>query len=238
MVCPPGFVPTCPSTRRLAFAGAARRIATAACRQRPLSSVFPLGAPARRISPTASASSGRPPPPPPAWTPSPDLDVAPTLDAVAWSDAGLVPAIAQQYDTREVLMMAWMSRESLAITLRTGVAVYYSRSRGALWRKGESSGQTQAVVGLTVDCDGDTVLGAAATTPTSFVRVSLVTDAVALSSVTPSRSRRSPPSPRCRRGSTFRSPSLSVAACSVDGAQTLWVPRSPPRPRVSQRTVK
>lgn len=158
MVCPPGFVPTCPSTRRLAFAGAARRIATAACRQRPLSSVFPLGAPARRISPTASASSGRPPPPPPAWTPSPDLDVAPTLDAVAWSDAGLVPAIAQQYDTREVLMMAWMSRESLAITLRTGVAVYYSRSRGALWRKGESSDQTQAVVGLTVDCDGDTVL--------------------------------------------------------------------------------
>ncbi|OSX75582.1 hypothetical protein BU14_0230s0005 [Porphyra umbilicalis] len=55
-------------------------------------------------------------------------------------------------------MMAWMNRESLAITLRTGVAVYWSRSRGALWRKGESSGQTQAVTGLTVDCDGDTVL--------------------------------------------------------------------------------
>lgn len=55
-------------------------------------------------------------------------------------------------------MMAWMNRESLAVTLRTGVAVYYSRSRAALWRKGESSGQTQVVVGLLVDCDGDTVL--------------------------------------------------------------------------------
>ena len=72
--------------------------------------------------------------------------------------AGLIPAIAQQHDTGEVLMMAWMNRESVAETLATGQVCYWSRSRQALWRKGESSGQTQRLVDLRLDCDGDTLL--------------------------------------------------------------------------------
>lgn len=71
---------------------------------------------------------------------------------------GLVPAIAQQHDTGEVLMMAWMNRESLEETLRTGRVCYWSRSRRRLWRKGESSGQTQRLIELRIDCDGDTLL--------------------------------------------------------------------------------
>ncbi len=71
---------------------------------------------------------------------------------------GLVPAVAQQHDTGEVLMLAWMNAAAVAETLRTGEACYYSRSRGALWRKGESSGQTQRVIELRVDCDADTIL--------------------------------------------------------------------------------
>ncbi len=71
---------------------------------------------------------------------------------------GLVPAIAQQHDTGEVLMMAWMNAASLAETLATGRVCYWSRSRGALWRKGETSGQTQRLVDLRIDCDGDTLL--------------------------------------------------------------------------------
>lgn len=71
---------------------------------------------------------------------------------------GLVPAIAQQHDTGEVLMMAWMNRDSLAETLATGQVCYWSRSRRSLWRKGESSGQTQRLVALRPDCDGDTLL--------------------------------------------------------------------------------
>jgi phosphoribosyl-AMP cyclohydrolase len=69
-----------------------------------------------------------------------------------------VPAIAQQHDTGEVLMMAWMSRESVAETLRTGRVCYFSRSRGQLWRKGETSGHTQRLIELRMDCDGDTLL--------------------------------------------------------------------------------
>jgi len=80
------------------------------------------------------------------------------LDALSFNDAGLVPAIAQQHDTGEVLMMAWMNREALEETLRTGRVCYYSRSRGTLWRKGESSGQTQTLVELRIDCDADTLL--------------------------------------------------------------------------------
>ena len=80
------------------------------------------------------------------------------LDLIAFDEAGLVPAIAQQHDTGETLMMAWMSRESVRETVETGRVCYFSRSRGALWRKGETSGQTQALVELRVDCDGDTVL--------------------------------------------------------------------------------
>lgn len=71
---------------------------------------------------------------------------------------GLIPAIAQQHDTGEVLMMAWMNREALEETLDTGRVCYFSRSRGKLWRKGESSGQVQRLQGLYIDCDGDTLL--------------------------------------------------------------------------------
>ncbi len=80
------------------------------------------------------------------------------LEEVHFDATGLVPAIAQQHDSGEVLMMAWMNRESLAETLATGRAVYWSRSRQALWRKGESSGQIQRVVEVRLDCDGDTIL--------------------------------------------------------------------------------
>ena len=71
---------------------------------------------------------------------------------------GLVPAIAQDADTGEVLMMAWMNREAFEETLRTGRACYFSRSRGKLWRKGEESGHVQDVRGVFVDCDADTNL--------------------------------------------------------------------------------
>ena len=80
------------------------------------------------------------------------------LGAIAFDERGLVPAIAQQHDTGEVLMMAWMSRDSVAETLATGQVCYFSRSRNRLWRKGESSGQQQRLVELRLDCDGDTVL--------------------------------------------------------------------------------
>ena len=89
----------------------------------------------------------------------PDADArARIVAAVRFDTRGLVPAIAQQHDTGEVLMMAWMNAESLGETLATGRACYYSRSRGGLWRKGESSGQAQRVVDLRLDCDGDTLL--------------------------------------------------------------------------------
>lgn len=71
---------------------------------------------------------------------------------------GLVPAIAQQWDTREVLMMAWMSAETLRETLETGRAVYFSRSRQERWAKGDTSGHVQHVRQARLDCDGDTVL--------------------------------------------------------------------------------
>jgi len=80
------------------------------------------------------------------------------LDAIEFDDKGLVAAVAQQHDTGEVLMVAWMTREAVAETLATGQACYFSRSRGKLWRKGESSGQTQRLVEMRIDCDGDTVL--------------------------------------------------------------------------------
>lgn len=80
------------------------------------------------------------------------------LDGISFDAAGLVPAIAQQHDTGEVLMMAWMNREAVAETLTSGRICYWSRSRRSLWRKGESSGQVQRLVELLVDCDGDTLL--------------------------------------------------------------------------------
>jgi phosphoribosyl-AMP cyclohydrolase len=80
------------------------------------------------------------------------------LDEVLWDAQGLVPAIAQDAKTGEVLMFAWMNREALALTAETGHAVYWSRSRGRLWHKGEESGHTQRVLELRVDCDQDVVL--------------------------------------------------------------------------------
>ena len=80
------------------------------------------------------------------------------LDVIVPDDDGLIPAIAQQYDTGEVLMLAWMNREAIEATVSTGQAHYWSRSRKKLWRKGETSGQTQRIVDLRVDCDADTLL--------------------------------------------------------------------------------
>jgi len=79
-------------------------------------------------------------------------------DVIRFDAAGLVPAIAQQHDTGEVLMLAWMNRDAVAESLATGRVCYFSRSRGRLWRKGESSGQVQHLVELRVDCDGDALL--------------------------------------------------------------------------------
>lgn len=77
---------------------------------------------------------------------------------VRFDSAGLVPAIAQDRETGEVLMMAWMNRESLEQTIATGQATYFSRSRQALWVKGATSGHTQHVHGLALDCDGDALV--------------------------------------------------------------------------------
>ena len=80
------------------------------------------------------------------------------LAAIRFDSEGLVPAIAQQHDSGEVLMLAWMNCESVRATLSEGRACYWSRSRATLWRKGETSGQVQYLHELRVDCDGDTVL--------------------------------------------------------------------------------
>jgi phosphoribosyl-AMP cyclohydrolase len=88
---------------------------------------------------------------------SPDL-----IDAFVarthFTDDGLVPAVAQQWDSHEVLMMAWMTPDTLRETLETGRAVYFSRSRGERWAKGDTSGHVQHVRSARLDCDGDTVL--------------------------------------------------------------------------------
>ncbi len=80
------------------------------------------------------------------------------LDAVRWDERGLVPVVAQDADSGRVLMLAWMNREALAATVAEGIAVYWSRSRGRLWRKGEISGHVQTVRAVRLDCDGDTIL--------------------------------------------------------------------------------
>ena len=80
------------------------------------------------------------------------------LDAVQWNDAGLAPVVTQDADTGEVLMLAWMTRESLVLTIETGDMVYWSRSRNALWRKGETSGHFQRLKELRLDCDADAML--------------------------------------------------------------------------------
>ena len=80
------------------------------------------------------------------------------LPELTYNDAGLIPCIVQDASTREVLMMAWMSAESLALTLERGETVFWSRSRQELWHKGATSGNTQKLVELRYDCDADTLL--------------------------------------------------------------------------------
>ena len=80
------------------------------------------------------------------------------LDQVAWTAEGLVPVIAQEASTGKVLMFAWMNREALSLTKETGNAVYWSRSRKKLWRKGEESGHEQKILDIRLDCDNDVVL--------------------------------------------------------------------------------
>ena len=80
------------------------------------------------------------------------------LDEIKWDRDGLVPAIAQEYGSGSILMLAWMNREALELTEQSGHAVYYSRSRQRLWHKGEESGHQQRVKAIRLDCDGDVVL--------------------------------------------------------------------------------
>ena len=80
------------------------------------------------------------------------------LDSIQWDDKGLIPAIAQETGSGKILMMAWMNRESLALTRQTGHAVYWSRSRRKLWHKGEESGHQQVVQAIRLDCDADVIL--------------------------------------------------------------------------------
>jgi phosphoribosyl-AMP cyclohydrolase len=80
------------------------------------------------------------------------------LAEIRFGPDGLVPAVAQQYDTGEVLMLAWMNRDAVRVTLAEGRACYWSRSRSRLWHKGETSGQVQLLRELRLDCDGDSIL--------------------------------------------------------------------------------
>jgi phosphoribosyl-AMP cyclohydrolase len=80
------------------------------------------------------------------------------LDQLNFDDRGLIPAIAQDHASKTVLMMAWMNRHSIEFTLQTGLVHYWSRSRGSLWKKGESSGHMQKLVSLRTDCDKDCIL--------------------------------------------------------------------------------
>ena len=92
------------------------------------------------------------------FSPAQSLHADAWLDAVAWNDQGLVPVIAQEVGSKDVLMMAWMNRDALLATLRLGEAVYWTRSRQKLWHKGEESGHIQKVKEVRLDCDGDTIL--------------------------------------------------------------------------------
>jgi len=80
------------------------------------------------------------------------------LDEIKWDKDGLIPAIAQETGTGKILMMAWMNRESLLLTVNEGRAIYWSRSRNKLWRKGEESGHVQTLKDIRLDCDNDVVL--------------------------------------------------------------------------------
>ncbi len=80
------------------------------------------------------------------------------LDQIRWNDNGLIPAVAQEYGTGRILMFAWLNREALSLTIALGEAVYWSRSRERLWRKGEDSGYTQKIREIRLDCDEDAIL--------------------------------------------------------------------------------
>ncbi|MCQ8116064.1 phosphoribosyl-AMP cyclohydrolase [Methylomonas rosea] len=80
------------------------------------------------------------------------------LEEIQWTEDGLVPVIAQLHDSSRVVMFAWMNRDSLALTVAEGYAVYWSRSRQRLWRKGEESGHRQKVIDIQLDCDADVIL--------------------------------------------------------------------------------
>lgn len=86
------------------------------------------------------------------------MDQSEMLESIKWNSQGLVPAIAQDVDSGEVLMMAWMNEESLKRTLATREVTYFSRSRQCLWIKGETSGNRQYLASIFLDCDGDTIL--------------------------------------------------------------------------------
>jgi phosphoribosyl-AMP cyclohydrolase len=90
------------------------------------------------------------------FEPLPDVDSF--VAAVSFGSGGLVPVIAQQWDSHEVLMMAWMDESALRETIATGCATYFSRSRESRWVKGETSGHVQSVKDIRIDCDGDTLL--------------------------------------------------------------------------------
>ena len=87
-----------------------------------------------------------------------DHSSGPWLDAIRWDEHGLVAVIAQEVSTYRVMMFAWMNRDTLAETARTGEAVYWSRSRGRRWKKGEDSGHVQRVREIRLDCDGDVII--------------------------------------------------------------------------------
>jgi len=80
------------------------------------------------------------------------------LEEVKWNDAGLAPVITQEFETKQVLTLAWMNKESLQLTVDTGHAVYWSRSRQQLWHKGEQSGNQQLIKSIRIDCDSDAIL--------------------------------------------------------------------------------
>ncbi|WP_372964645.1 phosphoribosyl-AMP cyclohydrolase [Marinobacter sp.] len=89
---------------------------------------------------------------------SANIDQPEWLNEIRWTEDGLVPAIAQDSQNGDILMMAWMNRESLRLTVEEGQAVYWSRSRGKLWRKGESSGHQQVLKDIRLDCDADVIV--------------------------------------------------------------------------------
>ncbi|WP_027856265.1 phosphoribosyl-AMP cyclohydrolase [Marinobacterium jannaschii] len=86
------------------------------------------------------------------------IELTEFIDHLSWSEQQLIPVVTQQYDSGEVLMVAWMNAESLRLTLEEGWVTYWSRSRQCLWRKGETSGNRQRLIELRADCDGDTLL--------------------------------------------------------------------------------